>query len=132
VAILAHELGHVRHRHALRHLLQEFGVSAFGMAVSGDASSLSLSASTLPILLAQAQYSQGFEEEADAAGFALAREAGFSPALFASCLEKIGAKAGLGDLGVLSYASSHPPDAERIARARRAAAGFVPKAPPGD
>jgi predicted Zn-dependent protease len=130
IAILAHELGHVRYRHALRHLIQESGVAALGTLVGADASSASLSASMLPIVIAQAQYSQGFEAEADAAGFAMLRRAGWSPALFASCLGKIAARGKLGDPGIASYASSHPPEADRIARAEAAARGFVPSRPP--
>lgn len=120
VAVLAHELGHVHHRHALRHLAQELGVTALGAAVTADASSASLSATAVPLLLAKAKYSRNFEEEADAAGFQLLRHAGYSPALFASCLERLSK-----DTGDAGYLSTHPPDAARIARAREAARGFV-------
>lgn len=36
VAVLAHEIGHVRGRHALRHILQAAGVSALAVALLGD------------------------------------------------------------------------------------------------
>jgi Zn-dependent protease with chaperone function len=125
VVVLAHELGHVEHRHPLKFVLEEFGVGALG-ALFGDASSVPVSMSTLPIMLAKAQYSQKFELEADAEGFGLAKKAGYSPELFASCLEKLAKKSGRQGDGLSSYVSSHPPDADRIARAHAAAVGFVP------
>jgi predicted Zn-dependent protease len=125
IAVLAHELGHVRHRHALRHVVQEFGVGVLAGVLGSDASSLSLSASSAPLILARAKYSQDFERQADAEGFDLMEKAGYSPELFASCLAKISKKAGRKDAGVLGYASTHPPDAERIARAHAAALEFT-------
>jgi Zn-dependent protease with chaperone function len=130
VAILGHELGHVRHRHALRHLVQELGISAVASVLSGDASTLSLSVSGLPLILARARYSQAFEVEADSEGFALSRRAGYSPELFASCLRRIAKKHEGEGAGLPSYVSSHPPDAERIARAHAAAVGFEGHPPP--
>jgi Zn-dependent protease with chaperone function len=128
IVVLAHELGHVEHRHPLKFVLQKFGIGALGM-LFGDASSVPISLSALPIVLARSQYSQQFEFEADAEGFTLAKKADYSPELFASCLQKLAkgsGRSGKGKGGSLwSYVSSHPPDAERIARAHAAAAGFV-------
>jgi Zn-dependent protease with chaperone function len=62
LAVLAHELGHVQRRHALRGMLQTAGV---GMALSvtlGDLSSLIAAA---PALLIGQSYSRDFEREAD-------------------------------------------------------------------
>ena len=123
VVILGHELGHVTHRHALKHMLQEVGIVAVAGAVTGDASSISLSATTLPPIVANAQYSQAFESEADAEAYALARKAGYSPELFASCLQKL-SKGHAPQGGILDYVSTHPPDAERLARAHAAALEF--------
>jgi Zn-dependent protease with chaperone function len=123
VVILGHELGHVAHRHSIKHMLQELGIVAVAGAVTGDASSISLSATALPPIVANAQYSQAFETEADAAGYALARKAGYSPELFASCLEKL-TKEFHTERGILGYVSTHPPDAERMARAHAAALEF--------
>jgi predicted Zn-dependent protease len=124
IAVLAHELGHVQHRHALRHLAQELGVTALGAAVTADASSASVSLTTVPLLAARAKYSRDFEEEADAAGFELLRRAGFSPELFATCLERLSKDSDGSDGG---YLSTHPANQVRIDRARNAAKGFVPR-----
>jgi predicted Zn-dependent protease len=125
LVILAHELGHVEHRHALRNVLQELGVSALAGVLSTDASSLSMSATALPFVLASAHYSQAFERDADADGFRLARQAGWSPELFASCLQKISEDFG-DERRAMTYTSSHPPSFERIQAAQDAAAGFKP------
>jgi predicted Zn-dependent protease len=126
VAVLAHELGHVEHRHALRHLLQQSGVSALGGLIGSDASGVALSASALPLALAQAQYSQAFEQDADETGFVLLRKAGYSPELFASCLQKISQKTQGESSDLASYLGSHPLSSERILRAHEAARGFTP------
>ena len=67
VAVLAHEIGHVRGRHALRQLMQAAGVSAIAVALLGDVSTLSGVLSAAPALL-HAKHSRDFEREAD--GFA--------------------------------------------------------------
>ena len=51
VSVLAHEVGHVRGRHALRQLLQAAGVSALAVALLGDVSSISALLSAAPALL---------------------------------------------------------------------------------
>jgi Zn-dependent protease with chaperone function len=65
VAVLAHEIGHVRGRHALRQLLQASGVAAIATALLGDVSQLTAVASAAPVLL-QAKNSRDMEREADA------------------------------------------------------------------
>ncbi|MEP7314022.1 MAG: M48 family metallopeptidase, partial [Pseudomonadota bacterium] len=63
-AVLAHEIGHVRGRHALRQLLQSAGISAIAVVLLGDLNSISALASAVPLLL-QAKNSRDFEREAD-------------------------------------------------------------------
>jgi Zn-dependent protease with chaperone function len=67
MAVLAHEIGHVRGRHALRHIIQSAGVSAMALVVLGDVSSISALATAAPALL-HARHSRELEREAD--GFA--------------------------------------------------------------
>ncbi|MGI9289763.1 MAG: M48 family metallopeptidase, partial [Gammaproteobacteria bacterium] len=64
-AVLAHEVGHVQNRHALRLLLQNSVVAGLVIALTGDASSATNLAAGIPTLLAQAGYSREFEYEAD-------------------------------------------------------------------
>jgi predicted Zn-dependent protease len=119
MAVLAHEIGHVRGRHALRLILQDSGVVVLITALAGDAVSMSILAAALPTALLQSHYSRQFEEDADEYAFAHLRRHGYSPQVFADMMRRLqqadrGAK---GDAGVVRYFSTHPLTEERIQRA---------------
>jgi predicted Zn-dependent protease len=119
MAVLAHEIGHVQGRHALRLILQDSGVVVLIAALAGDAVSMSVLAAALPTALLQSHYSRQFEEEADEYAFAHLRRHGYSPQLFADMMRRLqhaDAKAA-GEGGVLRYFSTHPLTEERIERA---------------
>lgn len=86
VAVLAHELGHVKQRHAFRQSIQSTISGLVLAAVTGDVSSM---ASGLPAVLVQMQYSRGHELEAD--GFALKamQNACLPPKAFAEILFRL-------------------------------------------
>jgi Zn-dependent protease with chaperone function len=65
-AVLAHEVGHVRNRHALRKLLQNSIVAGGMVLITGDIASAGNLAAGIPVLLANANYSREFELDADA------------------------------------------------------------------
>jgi Zn-dependent protease with chaperone function len=65
MAVLAHEIGHVRRRHALRQMIEGVGISAIAVVVLGDMSSITALASAAPVLL-QTRNSRQLEAEADA------------------------------------------------------------------
>jgi len=121
LAILAHEIGHVEQRHALRHLLQDSATAVLAATITSDASSLTLAVSGLPVLLAQTKYSREFEAEADAYGFALLKRHQLSPEHFATAMEKLRADGDDKLEREWSFLSTHPVTADRIARARAAA-----------
>lgn len=76
--VLAHELGHVQHRHGVRMLVQ---VGVLGFVTStlwGDYSGV---LATVPLWLGQAHYSREAEREADAYSVTVLRDAGLSPAV---------------------------------------------------
>jgi len=119
MAVLAHEIGHVQGRHALRLILQDSGVVVLIAALAGDAVSMSVLAAALPTALLQSHYSRQFEEEADEYAFAHLRRHGYSPQLFADMMRRLqqaDARAA-GEGGVLRYFSTHPLTEERIQRA---------------
>ena len=58
IGIFAHEMGHVLHRHALRHLLQDSAVVLVIAGITGDISSVSSLAASLPAVLVQRKYSR--------------------------------------------------------------------------
>ena len=133
-AVLAHELGHVRHRHGLRMVVQVGLLGAVSSLVLGDFSNLLASA---PVLLGHASYSREAEREADAEAVRLLRAIGISPAAFLTFFERLAqqrakdneraANADEKTPAPLAWANlafaTHPPDAERMRFFRDAAAG---------
>lgn len=121
LAVLAHEIGHVELRHTMRSVLQNSVVAAAAATVTADAASLSVAIATLPALVAQMKYSREFEAAADDYAFRLLKQKGYSPTAFASLMERLAKRAGE-ETGPLAYVSTHPVTAERVQRARNAAA----------
>ena len=110
VAVLAHEIGHVRGRHALRQLLQAAGVSAIALALLGDVSSISGLLSAAPALL-HAKHSRDFEREADVFAKQWLRQHRIAESNFDAILCRMSAEhPGAGDM---DYFSSHPATSER-------------------
>lgn len=88
--VLAHELGHVEHRHGLDLLVRASLVSAMAGVVLGDASGF---LATVPVTLVTQAYSRGAEREADEfAAFTLDR-AGIDPAVMVAFFERISPQA---------------------------------------
>ena len=115
--VVAHELGHVAHRHGLRQLIQSSVVSFAAGLYLGDLSAL---ASGLAALALESRYSRDFELEADAYAAAAMQAAGQGVEPLATMLERLSASAG-GQRGTgWDGLSSHPDTAERIRRLRAA------------
>ncbi len=112
LTVLAHELGHVQHRHGLRMLLRAGAIGVVTSVIVGDFSSLLAAA---PALLATNAYSRDNEREADAYARALARAGGVDTSRMAVFFERIAKKhAGVGEHPLAIAISSHPADAERV------------------
>jgi Zn-dependent protease with chaperone function len=111
VSVLAHEIGHVRGRHALRMLLQSAGVAALTLAVFGDVSSISGVAASVPAVLLNAKHSREFEREADAFARDWLRGHGIAQRRFDDLLCRLGKASPSGP--DIRYLSSHPPTEER-------------------
>jgi Zn-dependent protease with chaperone function len=125
-AILAHELGHVRGRHVLRHVLQSSVAGLIVATLTGDLMSITSLAATLPTVLVDASFSREFEREADDAALAWMRSAGVPPRRYAEILGRLQAQldvrhgAVAGNQPVRNYLSSHPDTGERIRRILKA------------
>jgi len=118
-AVLAHEIGHLRQRHILRHVLQD-SVTVLLIAVTlGDLTSLTTLAATAPTLLLQAKFSRDFEREADEFALGYLARRGISPEVFAAILQRM-EDVRPGGKDAPDFLSSHPGTRERIARARGA------------
>jgi Zn-dependent protease with chaperone function len=110
LAIIAHELGHVRHRHSLRLAVQSIGAGAILVAVTGDIGSVTDLAAGLPSLLLQKGYSRDMESEADAYALAWLNAACIPPRRFADILGRLDKDAS----NTSSLLSSHPGTGDRI------------------
>jgi Zn-dependent protease with chaperone function len=117
-AVLAHEIGHVHHRHGLRMALQAAGLAALAAALFGDALSITNLATTIPTVLLQTGYSRDFESEADEYAFRRLKEIGLSPKAFAEIMLLLEKNHGTrsGDESK-DYISTHPSTAKRVERA---------------
>ena len=111
LAVLAHEVGHVKGRHALRMLLQSSTTTLLAVALLGDLSAISSTAAAVPATLVQTSYSRAFEREADAQAYRWMALAGVPPHRLRDLLLRVEALPGNGaDWG---YLSTHPPSRER-------------------
>ncbi len=86
--VLAHELGHVQHRHGMRMVVQASAIGLVSSLVLGDFSTVLAGA---PVLLGQQSYSRDAEREADAYSAAVLKAAGLSPAVMVGFFEKMNA-----------------------------------------
>ncbi len=120
MAVLAHEVGHHEHRHALRMALEDSGVVALNSFLLGDVSGTGALSVSVPVVLLDSGYSRGHEREADSFAIELLRRRGYSPAALAGMLHRLTQLQG-DDPGGMSYLSTHPPSSERIEAAERAA-----------
>ena len=141
--VLLHEIGHVKNRHMLRQLLQQSGLAALLVAITGDVHGASSMVVALPGVLMQAQYSQQMEWEADTYALDHLQQHRLSPLLFAQIMRRMESwkpekqcgdvdsdqEAGAGDdakvnktpsekthVTTWQYLSSHPATADRIKR----------------
>jgi len=88
--VLAHEIGHVNRRHALRHLMQNSATALLVATVTGDITSATSLSATLPTVLIDAKYSRDFENEADDAAVAYLKEKGIPVQSYADMLTRLG------------------------------------------
>lgn len=121
MGVLAHELGHVHHRHGLRLMLQSSIAGALAVWYVGDVSSLLAAA---PVVLAQAKYSRDFETQADDYAARMLDANALSPGSLADLLERMDGGGAPREPGAAErsegpgYLASHPATRERIAALR--------------
>ena len=117
LGVLAHELGHVQHRHTMRRLLQGSATALIIAGITGDVASATSLAAAAPALLLHTKYSRDNEREADRYAIDMMRKAGYNPGHLTAVLGRMSAK-GSKRGGLPPFLSSHPPTEEREALAR--------------
>ena len=138
LAVLAHELGHIEHRHFLRRLISSTVTGAAATLITGDAGGVM---SALPAALAELSYARDQELQADAYAVELMRANGLPAEALATALQTLEAEHERRDSGSkgaagsdvpprsaerksrwTGYLATHPDTDERIAAIRAAAA----------
>jgi Zn-dependent protease with chaperone function len=127
LGVLAHEMGHVMHRHTTRMVVEQ-GVLNVGLGLAlGDVSTL---VSTGASLLTGLAYSRSHESEADCFAAALMQQAGLPTAPMADLLLAIGTPPADGAAAErrpapswMDFLSSHPDTAERARGLKEGRAG---------
>jgi len=117
IAVLAHEIGHLRQRHGLRRALQGSAMAVVVIAVTGDVGSLVSVTAALPALLVESKYSRDFEREADDFALEYLKRRGIPAEAMAEVLTRMDKQSGAaGD--VPDFLSTHPATTERAQRTR--------------
>ncbi len=111
ISVLAHELGHVKGRHALRQVLQGTVAGLVIIAVTGDVSSV---AAGLPALMMQMSYTRELETDADVFSLQSLKTACIPTKSFASILMRLEASHGGGGSSIPEMVSSHPDTKKRV------------------
>ena len=112
LAVLAHEQGHLVYRHSLQQALRGIGIGVLMIAVTGDSSDLF---TTLPVLLAGAQYSQAFEMEADRYAVTELQRLNLPQQHLSTFLQRLQAQQDYAEEeGIGNWISTHPLTAERV------------------
>lgn len=130
-AVLAHEIGHEALHHGVQSMLNNSFALLIVTSVTGDLSTLTSFAGTLPFLLLSNGYSRDNEREADAYACDLLTTAGIDVQHFVDILKKL--EAARPESGVdYSYLSTHPGTTERIQTLERYARAHPVLRPSGN
>lgn len=122
-AILAHEIGHVAHRHGMKGVVQSSLTTWLIVMMSGDISAFSDTTVALPAILMSLAYSRNLEREADAYALETLRANDIPPRHFANIMKRLMAAHGEPETAeseedglqrISDMLSSHPVTSERI------------------
>jgi Zn-dependent protease with chaperone function len=116
LAVLAHEIGHVHHRHSLRMALESSTLVLLSSAYFGDVTQLTTLSAALPSVYTRAAYSRELETEADTFALQYLDESHIPRQRFANIMRALQKEMGGDAAGGMQYLASHPPTSERIRR----------------
>lgn len=108
--ILAHEMGHLAHRHSARMLVRQLGVFLLVEVLTGGSSLGGFGGTAVAL-----NYSRDFEREADEFALSLMARAGLDARPVAAFFERLAKKEGGYFAQALDYFGTHPASAGRAA-----------------
>lgn len=118
LSVLAHEIGHVVHRHGMRRVVQNSLLSFAILALTGDASGVSELFLGLPAVLTELAYSRKFEREADQFALNYLKSRSIPVHHFADLLTRISnidqSRQEQNGKKWSNYLTTHPPTQERV------------------
>ena len=103
--VLAHEIGHVAHRHGMEQLISTAGTGALIGFILGDMTGISVAAG-LGATIIDARFSRDAERQADAYAALVAQRLDFQPAGLADLINRVGADDDFAR--ALALLSTHP------------------------
>ena len=113
IAVLAHEMGHVQHRHVMKHVARSAVVAVLWAALLGDISAVTGVAASMPAVLDSLRHSRAFEREADRVALDYLNSAGVAPSRLGDLLVRLAAQCPECE-EIPPYLSTHPSVAERV------------------
>ena len=119
--VMAHELGHVVHRHGMEGLIASSATGLLVGFVLGDMTNISV-AGAVGATLIDSRFSRDAEREADRFAAMTAARLGFDPSALATLLERVAGDSEMSQ--ALAFLSTHPLTAERRAALEAAAREF--------
>lgn len=127
--VLAHEIAHVTLRHGIRNVAHQAGLVVAVSILLGDAGGWAELAAEAAVLAQSNDYSREQETAADAEGVRMMMAAGLDPAGLADFFRHLRDEPGGEVTGAMSWLSTHPDHASRIAHVQELAE-TLPAAPP--
>ncbi len=118
LGVFAHELGHVRKRHALRHILQDSATALIMVLITGDIGTISSLSASIPTLLIQTKFSRRFESEADDFAMGFVERQQISAGYLADILQRMEETINSKESSPNSFISTHPLTVQRLKKLR--------------
>jgi Zn-dependent protease with chaperone function len=109
--VMAHEVGHVLHRHSLQQIYRSVGVILVISVLLGDVTSVTSIGASLPAVLVESGYSREFEYEADAVAAEYLNRKGWGTKPLIEILIRLSTKVGGSERSLLS---THPATEDRV------------------
>ncbi len=123
--VLAHEIGHITAKHALKRIQNSYGYTLMQIAAIGSGNANLAQGVNVILTTLFFAYSREDEFQADELGVKYARKAGFDPHKMIDVLEILKKEEEKGPLKEANYLRTHPYPNERIAVVNKSISGTI-------